>query len=458
MTQKQKAIRSPFHLPLQRTFLLQGLSWMGGIGILSSGVGLAQNLAPDAVVVPSAQDLLAAPSVAPAATPPVVPEASLPAPASRAAASLPISSPSGVQPELIEANPLVRVAPSGQSPLAETVQPVPAIAPPDISPANETPLNGIPRNNAYIDTTDYSIGATNGSNNPSSVVLSERSTGCQIVLQQGQSVPSSVCAARRIPVANPLNLGNQQTSRYVATARIVNVGPVRVSVGGFSPGRTTPSGRDYYNRTLRPLGRLGNGNVTAIFPLSLPTAITSAFGWRIHPITGDRRLHSGTDLGAPLGTPVLAAYAGRVAIADFMQGYGLTAVLQHSLQQAADQRQVIADREVTEQTLYAHMSELFVRPGEWVEQGAVIGRVGSTGNSTGPHLHFEFRQMTPDGWQALDPGQMLEYSLAQLVQTLQIAQANPQPFAKQSGFSRAIAANRAIALRQSEAGVGEENQ
>ncbi|MBE9180829.1 M23 family metallopeptidase [Oculatella sp. LEGE 06141] len=144
-----------------------------------------------------------------------------------------------------------------------------------------------------------------------------------------------------------------------------------------------------------------------MFPLSIPAAITSVFGWRLHPIAGTYRLHSGTDLGAPMGTPVLAAFEGQVSIADFMQGYGLTVVLQHE--------------KSTKETLYAHMSEIFVQPGEWVEQGTVIGRVGSTGLSTGPHLHFEFRERTPQGWLALDPGELLTYALAQMVESPQLA-------------------------------------
>jgi len=149
------------------------------------------------------------------------------------------------------------------------------------------------------------------------------------------------------------------------------------------------------------------------FPLAIPATITSAFGWRIHPITGDQRFHSGTDLGAPLGTPVLAAYAGQVAIADYLGGYGLSVVLKH--------------HEGKQETRYAHLSEALVQPGEWVEQGSVIGRVGSTGNSTGPHLHFELLQATPEGWAVTDPGEQLEHSLAQLVRVLQTAQVKPQP-------------------------------
>jgi murein DD-endopeptidase MepM/ murein hydrolase activator NlpD len=193
----------------------------------------------------------------------------------------------------------------------------------------------------------------------------------------------------------------------------INGAGMSLSTPSSAPG-TTPSIQDYYHRTVRPIGRLGNGNIQLIFPLSLPAAISSAFGWRIHPISGGQRFHSGTDLAAPLGTPVLAAYAGRVALADFFGGYGLAVALDHN--------------KSTQQTLYAHLAEIFVKPGEWVKQGEVIGRVGSTGNSTGPHLHFEFRQFTPDGWVAMDAGQQLEYALAQLVKILQTtAQAPKQP-------------------------------
>ncbi len=180
----------------------------------------------------------------------------------------------------------------------------------------------------------------------------------------------------------------------------------------YAPGQTSSAGRVYTANTrryptYRPPGRIGNGNLRLLFPLSIPAPITSLFGWRIHPITGESRFHSGVDLGAPLGTPVLAALAGRVAIADWLGGYGLTVTLEHG-----DGKQ---------ETLYAHLSEIFVKPGEIVQQGEAIGLVGSTGLSTGPHLHFEFRQLTNEGWVALDPGAQLEYGLAQLIQAMQTA-------------------------------------
>ncbi|WP_242036611.1 M23 family metallopeptidase [Leptolyngbya sp. FACHB-321] len=149
---------------------------------------------------------------------------------------------------------------------------------------------------------------------------------------------------------------------------------------------------------------LWNG-LSFIFPLASPAPITSRFGWRVHPIRGNRRFHSGTDIGAPMGTPVLAAASGKVALSDQLGGYGLTVILSH--------------QDNTRETLYAHLSALMVKPGQWVEKGDVIGRVGSTGLSTGPHLHFELRQKTARGWQAIDPGVPLKAALARLVKARQ---------------------------------------
>ena len=103
----------------------------------------------------------------------------------------------------------------------------------------------------------------------------------------------------------------------------------------------------------------------------------SAYGWRIHPIWGDRRFHAGEDIGAPMGTPILAADSGLVTvIPDNGNGYGNYIMINHGGGRV---------------TLYAHMSGFAVSNGATVTQGQSIGYVGSTGNSTGPHLHFEVR-------------------------------------------------------------------
>ena len=105
--------------------------------------------------------------------------------------------------------------------------------------------------------------------------------------------------------------------------------------------------------------------------------VTSRFGMREHPILGYSAMHAGVDFGAPTGTPILAAGAGKVTMAGSNGGYGIYVKLEHT-------------RDVG--TGYAHMSRLGpgIKPGVAVRQGQVIGFVGSTGMSTGPHLHYEF--------------------------------------------------------------------
>jgi murein DD-endopeptidase MepM/ murein hydrolase activator NlpD len=146
--------------------------------------------------------------------------------------------------------------------------------------------------------------------------------------------------------------------------------------------------------------------VQLIYPLTTPAPITSAFGWRTHPITGSRRFHAGVDIGAPMGAPVVAAGSGTVVVAGWVNGYGKAITIQHN---------------GVQQTLYGHLSEISVQPGQTIEKGTVIGRVGSTGNSTGPHLHFESRMSTSDGWVAVDPGDDVKYALSNLRREIDLA-------------------------------------
>ena len=144
--------------------------------------------------------------------------------------------------------------------------------------------------------------------------------------------------------------------------------------------------------TPRPGPVAGNGNRRLLFPLIGPAAISSGFGFRLHPVLGSWLMHAGKDFAAPEGTPVVAALGGRVVSSGMAGGYGLTVEVEHD--------------NPRRRTLYAHLSELFVKPGDRVRQGEVIGRVGSTGMSTGPHLHFELRLPQDGGWVAVDPGDL----------------------------------------------------
>jgi len=125
----------------------------------------------------------------------------------------------------------------------------------------------------------------------------------------------------------------------------------------------------------QPRLRRANAVVAAAgyrWPMSNFT-VTNYFGRR----GAFQRFHTGIDLAAPVGTPVYAARAGQVSIAGWSRfGYGLHVIIDHG---------------ESHETLYAHMSRIVVRPGQWVDRGELIGYVGSTGWSTGPHLHFELR-------------------------------------------------------------------
>lgn len=121
-------------------------------------------------------------------------------------------------------------------------------------------------------------------------------------------------------------------------------------------------------------------------PSIMPIAgyISSGFGYRHHPVDGSMRMHWGIDIVAEPGTPVRAAANGVVSSADLRQGYGKVIVIDHDF----DIR-----------TLYAHNDVLFVTAGTVVKRGQIIGLVGDTGNTTGPHCHFEIRK----GDRAIDP-------------------------------------------------------
>jgi murein DD-endopeptidase MepM/ murein hydrolase activator NlpD len=152
-------------------------------------------------------------------------------------------------------------------------------------------------------------------------------------------------------------------------------------------------------REIKAMSRPNNGDKRMQFPLAIPAFISSSFGYRTHPITGQVRFHQGTDIAAAEGTPVLAAYSGNVEVAGWFGGLGLAVVISHGERH---------------ETRYGHMSEVLVKPGQYVKQGTVIGLVGSTGFSTGPHLHFELWEKMKGEWVAIDSTDQLTLALDEL--------------------------------------------
>jgi murein DD-endopeptidase MepM/ murein hydrolase activator NlpD len=123
-------------------------------------------------------------------------------------------------------------------------------------------------------------------------------------------------------------------------------------------------------------GNSGGGHGTGALIWPVNGTVTSGFGYRIHPILGRRIFHTGIDIAASSGTPIWAADGGKIVYAAWMDGYGNVVALDHGGGIS---------------TLYAHQSSIAVSYGQTVTKGQVVGYVGSTGYSTGPHLHFEVR-------------------------------------------------------------------
>lgn len=182
-------------------------------------------------------------------------------------------------------------------------------------------------------------------------------------------------------LALPAAAAAQSVRVGVASSDIAPVTPAVITVSRAGDGLGAPIA---LLPRIKP--RASGAAITADMPRGFPLsgAITSRFGMRAHPLLGGYRMHSGVDVAAPSGTPILAPADGIVSYANWRGGYGLSVSVDHG---------------GGVQTRFGHMSRLAVYPGERVVRGQILGLVGSTGRSTGPHLHYEMRY----NGQAIDP-------------------------------------------------------
>ncbi len=136
-------------------------------------------------------------------------------------------------------------------------------------------------------------------------------------------------------------------------------------------------------------------SLVLLYPLERRAIEVNPYGWRYADSRNAWRIHTGTDLIADEGTAVRAALPGRVRLVEMVSGYGLTLVIDHGRGW---------------QTLYAHLLDLAVMPQQVVAAGEVIGRVGSSGQASTPHLHFELRHRQGDRTVALDPAPLFDHT------------------------------------------------
>ncbi len=217
---------------------------------------------------------------------------------------------------------------------------------------------------------------------PVEIVIENRSTGCKFKASSLLERDADLCNPKPAIAANRNYSQNDGSVLYAAAS-----------------GDNALQVRRLTSEEIAAMSLPSNGDKQMLFPLIAPSIISSLFGSRVHPVTGQVSFHQGTDLAAPEGTPVVAAFSGRVEIAGSLGGYGLIVVISHG---------------DTHETRYAHLSEVLVKVGQEVKQGNVIGLVGSTGLATGPHLHFEIWRKMQEGLVAIDPTPQLILAMEQL--------------------------------------------
>ncbi|MCP9841839.1 M23 family metallopeptidase [Synechococcus sp. J7-Johnson] len=185
-------------------------------------------------------------------------------------------------------------------------------------------------------------------------------------------LPPAMVAPTPLPMSAPTT---SRPERPSTVPRVVPVGDLAQHDQPSGPG-------DVASRPPGPLH----------YPLGLAASEQDPWGWRYSSARGAWRMHTGVDLIAPEGTAVLAVKAGRVQRVDVIAGYGLTVLIDHGAGWSS---------------LYAHLLNASVDPGESVRAGQPLGTVGQSGNASTPHLHLEMRQRQPQGLVAVDPTPLL---------------------------------------------------
>ena len=185
-----------------------------------------------------------------------------------------------------------------------------------------------------------------------------------------------------------LGFGALAALAMTAAPAQANEAVAATQIAGAVTAQTTPSGDREFSELFASWKSIdATGGVVASAPqiaaVSVPAGmplqdamLTSDYGMRTHPVLGGRRNHKGVDLAQPSGTPVYATADGIVSMAERYSSYGNYIQIEHGGEL---------------QTRYAHLSGYAVAAGEQVRKGQLIGYVGSTGRSTGPHLHYEVR-------------------------------------------------------------------
>lgn len=180
------------------------------------------------------------------------------------------------------------------------------------------------------------------------------------------SQPAMANSAASADIAAPLRAAEAARNGYVAAPGDTEFRQLfanwRALDGGVRKGET--------------LADTGSASIPMLVPVTSNRAMSSAYGMRVHPVLGGFRMHKGVDLPAPTGTPIHATADGVIGRADWFGGYGLCVEIEHG---------------ANLETRYGHMSRIAVAEGQHVHKGDVIGYVGSTGRSTGSHLHYEVR-------------------------------------------------------------------